>query len=69
MNDIRVIATAIGYYFWKCQTDAEAYRHGLDAAVEVIKALEENEMEIENKALEIPDRIQRRRTRATFQGE
>jgi len=57
MYNIKVIATAIGHHFWRCQSDAEAYRNGLDAAVAVVKALEENEKEIKNKALEILDRI------------
>lgn len=39
MSDLRTIAIAIGYHFWKCNDDEEAYRCGLAAAKDVVKAL------------------------------
>jgi hypothetical protein len=38
-TDLEKMAVTIGHYFWKCESDGNAYAVGYDCAKEVEKAL------------------------------
>lgn len=57
MSHTRVIAIAIGYHFWKSCSDEEAYRNGIDAAREVVKAILKHESEIQAEAYKLLDEL------------
>ena len=38
-EEFKTIAIAIGYHFWKCKSDQEAYEHGYDCAMDVLRRL------------------------------
>jgi len=38
---LELIAKVIGYHFWKCKTDEDAIRWGMDCAKEIVEKLEE----------------------------
>ena len=40
-HDKQLIAKAIGYHFWKCETDESAILAGMDCAEDVMKELYE----------------------------
>lgn len=41
MGDLKTIAVTIGYWFWQCKSDEEAYEMGIDVAREIIKNIEQ----------------------------
>jgi len=39
MDELEKIAKVIGYHFWKCETDQQAIRLGMDCAIEIVREI------------------------------